>query len=106
MSKTKGKPESFQGESTESVIIKVRVKLYSKKGEIAGGNGDYIEARLSRPPVDGKANAELIELMAAYLSIQKNRITIEHGHSSRIKMLRVTGCAPDELQKILGGRND
>lgn len=49
--------------------------------------GDIWTARLKSPPVDGKANAELIELVADYFDCAKSRVTLRKGASARIKQI-------------------
>lgn len=49
--------------------------------------------RLSAPPVDGAANAELIEVMAGALGVPKRAITITSGEASRRKTLLIAGVS-------------
>lgn len=41
--------------------------------------------RLTSPPVDGKANAELIRVLAEHLGVAKSHLTIASGLTSRHK---------------------
>ena len=59
-----------------------------------------LKIRLKAPPVDGKANEELIRFLAQVLLCRKDEIKIIHGHSSRIKLLLI----PSELEKIWNER--
>ncbi len=49
--------------------------------------------RLTSPPVDGKANRELIKLIAKKLKIPPSDISIERGERSRDKMLLIQGIS-------------
>lgn len=49
--------------------------------------------RLSAAPVDGAANAELIEVMAGALGVPKRAITIKSGETSRRKTLQIAGVS-------------
>ena len=46
-------------------------------------------ATLKAPPVDGKANAELIGLIAAHFGCRKADVEIKAGESGRTKLVRV-----------------
>ena len=46
-------------------------------------------AWLRSPPVDGKANAELVMLVARHFGCAKSAVTIQSGGGSRFKRVRV-----------------
>lgn len=46
-------------------------------------------AHVKAPPVDGKANAELIRLVAGHFGCARSAVTIRSGASARIKRLRI-----------------
>ena len=52
--------------------------------------------RLAAAPVDGAANAELIDLFSRILKIPKRHITIVSGDKSRSKRVRIAGLDRDE----------
>lgn len=47
-------------------------------------------AQLKSPPVDGKANEELIALVARHFGCRKAQVTLKSGASGRLKLLQVT----------------
>jgi hypothetical protein len=52
----------------------------------AGANGrEELEVRVTAAPTDGKANAEVIELLAKRLGLAKSSVRIVAGESSRHK---------------------
>ena len=53
--------------TTGGVLIDVRVIPRAKRSGLAGKRGDALLVRLQAPPVDGAANAELVEVLAAAL---------------------------------------
>ena len=59
---------------------------YQKINEEADGS---LTIRLKSPPVDGKANAELIKLLANKFAVPKSNITIKLGLSSRQKLVLI-----------------
>ena len=46
-------------------------------------------ATLKAPPVDGKANAELIALVARQFGQPKSRVSIQRGTSGRVKLVTI-----------------
>lgn len=71
------------------MIIRVRVKPRSRTSELAREpDGTWI-ARLKSPPVDGKANAELIGLVAAHFKCAKAAVSIKSGAAGRCKTVRI-----------------
>jgi len=72
-----------------SRTIQVKVKPNSRHSELAeSADGTWI-ARVKAPPVDGKANAELVELVAAHFGCRKSAVTIRSGASGRMKLVRI-----------------
>lgn len=41
------------------------------------------------PPVDGKANEKVMELLAKFLGVKSRQCTIERGHTSKHKWIRI-----------------
>lgn len=89
----------------EDLILEVRVQPRASCSEFAGLHGERLRIRLQAPPVDGKANAALVEFVAEAFGIPRARVTIEHGLAGRDKRLRLRGVArlPAALQSLLGG---
>lgn len=71
------------------VTLQVKVKPRSKRSAfIQQSDGSWI-AQLKSPPVDGKANAELIALVAEHFSCHKSAVAIKSGASGRTKLVWV-----------------
>jgi len=74
------------------LVLELHVQPGAKRTEFAGLHGGRIKLRLAAPPVDGKANAALIEFLAAHYGVPRRNVTIEAGLASRQK--RVLICNP------------
>ena len=71
------------------LILQVRVKPRSRRSELnQADDGNWI-ARLKAPPVDGKANAELLALVAERFGCRKSEVSIKAGASGRTKLVRI-----------------
>jgi uncharacterized protein (TIGR00251 family) len=75
----------------EYITIKIKVEPRSSKSGIAGPYGDALKVNLNSPPVEGKANKELIDVLAEELGIAKKDIEIISGQSSKNKIVRLHG---------------
>lgn len=69
--------------------LRVTVKPNSKKQKIEEVADGSLIVRLKSPPVDGKANQELIGLLAEKFNVAKSKIQIKSGLSSRKKVLLI-----------------
>ena len=78
-----------------SVSLRLHVQPGAKQTEIAGLHGDALKIRLAAPPVDGKANACLIEFIARQLGVAKSAVELLSGETSRSKRLRVDGVSAE-----------
>ena len=73
------------------LIIKIKVEPRSSRSSIVGMYGDSLKVKLTSAPVDGKANKELIELLAEELGIKKKDGEIMSGETSKNKVVKLIG---------------
>ncbi len=66
--------------------VNVRVKFGSKAQIV---EGDPLRVTLTQPPEKGKANKQLIEVLAAHFKIPKNRVKLVSGLTSRFKVVEI-----------------
>jgi len=65
--------------------------------------GPMHDGRLTSPPVDGEANAAVIEVLAKALGIPKSRIAIVAGATGRRKTVELAGVSDAALAAVLAG---
>ena len=70
--------------------ISVRVKPNSRRNEVREIAKNSFLVSVMAPPVDGKANERLIELLAEYFGKPKRAITILRGATGKIKILEIS----------------
>lgn len=70
-------------------IIEVRVKPNAGRSELVQGEDGGWTARLRAPPVDGKANAELVLLVAATFGVRRSAVSIRSGAGARRKRVAI-----------------
>jgi uncharacterized protein (TIGR00251 family) len=75
-----------------SRILELKVKPNGRVSRLVRqADGTWL-ATLKSPPVDGKANAELIELVAEHFNCRKAQVSIRAGAGGRRKLVRVEGA--------------
>jgi uncharacterized protein (TIGR00251 family) len=84
------------------ITFRVRVVTRASKSEIAGEHDGALKVRIASPPVDGAANEELIKFLAKSFGVAKNAVEIISGHSSKLKLVRITGVRADPVRRIFG----
>jgi uncharacterized protein (TIGR00251 family) len=88
-------------ERAGAVVLEVRVAPRAARAAIVGVHAGALKVSLTAAPVDGAANAALIELLAEALELPKRVIHIEHGETSKQKRLRIEGITPAALRERL-----
>ena len=71
------------------VILKVKVKPNSQQQNIQEEPDGSLKIALKSPPVDGKANQELIKLLAKKFGVAKSDVIIKSGLSSKNKLIEL-----------------
>jgi uncharacterized protein (TIGR00251 family) len=71
------------------IHVTVRVVPRASKPGIAGVRDGALLVRLQSPPVDGAANAELIELIAKAFGAAKRDVSMESGERSKLKRIAI-----------------
>jgi uncharacterized protein len=74
----------------QSMVIRVKVKPNARvsKLEQEQGGGHWL-AQVKAAPVDGKANEELIALIARHFQCRKSAVSIKSGAAGRMKLVRI-----------------
>ena len=85
-------------------MIDVRVQPRASRSEIAGLHGERLRIRLRAPPVDGRANAALVEFLADAFDVPRASVIVEHGLTGRDKRVRIRGAGPlaPQMKAFLG----
>jgi len=71
-----------------TLILRVKVKPNSKRPGIVE-SPEGLVVSLKSPPVEGKANEELIQVLAARYGVPKSRVRIKAGFGSRNKLVEI-----------------
>ena len=75
--------------------LALKVTPGARKNEILGWEDDYpqvgrvLKLKIAAPPVEGKANKEIILFLARIFEVTKSSIEVVHGTSGRIKLVEI-----------------
>ena len=84
---------------TAVIVMQIKVKPNARESVLEQADDGTWTARLKSPPVDGRANQELIGLVARHWGCAKSAVELKTGASGRLKLVRIdlpdTGQKPD-----------
>lgn len=82
--------------------LAIRVTPRASRDEIVEILPDQtIKIRLTAPPVEGAANAALIEFLAKILGVARSRIEIVAGQTGRDKLVTIADMESDQAQDLI-----
>jgi uncharacterized protein len=87
-------------ETAEGVRFTVHVQPRASRTEFAGLHGTALKLRVAAPPVDGAANDEVIDAIAAALGVSRRNIRIVGGTRSRRKVVEVAGVSASLVVRL------
>ncbi len=89
------------------VTLAVRAQPGAKRTAIAGVYGEGAAAQLKiavqAPPIEGRANAALIEFLAERFGVAKSRVELVSGELSRSKVFLIRGVSLGKAEGLLAG---
>jgi len=83
------------------VELLVLVQPRASRTKVVGEHDGRLKIALSAPPVDGEANAALIEFLSDALDVKKASVALIEGDTSRRKRLRVVGVTAETARASL-----
>lgn len=80
------------------IILAVKLQPRASANEIGAPLGVQLKVKVTAPPVDAAANEALIRLLADVLDCPKGSVQLIRGHTSRNKMIAISGLTPAYVQ--------
>lgn len=87
--------------SGEDVVVRLVAHPGAGRTAVVGRHGDALKVKVSAPPVEGRANRAVEDLLAEVLGVERARVTVVAGESSRTKRVRIEGLGADDARKRL-----
>ena len=82
-------------------IIQVKVVPRSSRNIIISEEKGVFKIKLTAPPVEGKANTALKQLLSKRLGLPKGNVEIISGERSRVKSVRINGLSFKDVSNLL-----
>ncbi len=100
---SKNKANKSDSQATQKFCtIKVRVSPKSLKGEVVGWMDDgSLKVHVQATPEGGRANIELLRVVAEALGLPVGSVTLDSGSTSTFKVLRIVGLDEEEVKRRL-----
>ncbi|MEK6708058.1 MAG: DUF167 domain-containing protein [Pseudomonadota bacterium] len=73
----------------QRLTLTLHIQPGAKRTEAAGLHGDALKIRLAAPPVEGKANAALLQFLAGIFNVPLRQVTLKQGIKSRRKVVEI-----------------
>ena len=70
-------------------VIQVKVRPRSRVSSLVKNADGTFLAQLKSPPVDGKANAELLALIAKHFQVSRSAVAVKSGAGARLKLVAI-----------------
>jgi uncharacterized protein (TIGR00251 family) len=88
-------------EHAGAVTFDVLVQPRASRAKLGPVHDGRLKVAVTSPPVDGEANAAVIELVAKSLGVAKSAVEVVAGASSRRKTLRVAGVSRAAVEALV-----
>ncbi len=75
----------------KGVVISIKITPNSSDSFVIGYNDEYLKLKISAPPLENKANKELVNYLAKILRVPKSSFSLIAGDKSKIKRLLIKG---------------
>jgi uncharacterized protein (TIGR00251 family) len=88
-------------EAPGGVVLDVLVQPRASRTRVVGVHDGRLKVQLAAPPVDGEANAALVDFLADALGARRSDVAIERGDAGRRKTVRVAGVTVTAVRAAL-----
>ena len=84
-----------------AITVDILVQPRASRAKIGPMHDGRLKIAVTAPPVDGEANAAVIELLARRLGIARGDIAVIAGAGSRRKTLRIANVTPQQIEELI-----
>lgn len=88
--------------NNNEVILDIYVQPGAKISQIVGTHGERLKIKIKAPPIDNKANSEVVEFFARICTTAKSNVILLSGDKSRNKRIKILGDIELIKQQIQG----
>jgi uncharacterized protein len=85
-----------------SLIVGIQVVPRASRNAVGPMIGDRLRVAVTAPPVDGAANAAVIEALAEAFGVRRSAVGIVRGERGRRKTVSIAGASRAVLERLAG----
>jgi uncharacterized protein (TIGR00251 family) len=86
----------------DGILLDLRVSPGARRSSVEGPYGESaLKLKVADHPLDGKANAEAVRLLAEVLGVPHSDVSVVRGASSRDKVVLVRGVGGENIHEVL-----
>ena len=85
------------------LVVDIIVQPRAARAQVGPAQGDRLRVAVTAPPVDGKANAAVIEALAEAFAVRRADVRILRGETGRRKTVAVRGATSEALARLALG---
>jgi len=89
------------GPGGAGATLEILVQPRASRTRAVGEHDGRLKVQLAAPPVDGEANAALVEWLAGALGVRKGEVAVLRGETGRRKTVRVAGVTAAQAEAAL-----
>lgn len=82
----------------QGCIVELYIAPRAKVSKVAGLHGGYPKIALAAPPIEGRANEELVRFLSQLLDVPKSTIELLRGATSKRKSLLIRRVSPETIR--------
>ncbi len=92
---------SDAGGTAPAIVLRLSVQPGAGRSVVAGRRGVALAVRVAPPPLDGRANAAVIELVADLFGVSRADVELVGGERNRQKRVRIRGVTAERARRVL-----
>lgn len=94
-------PAAWLKPVADGVELTLLIQPRASRTRVVGEHDGQLKIQLAAPPVDGEANAALVEFLAKALGVPKRQVTLVAGDASRRKRVHVQGIDATRAEAVI-----
>lgn len=94
-------PEITLTADKQGVLLPLVIKPRGRSNAILGIRANALLVSVTAAPVEGAANAAVLEVLADALRLSKSRLSLARGHKSRQKVIRIADLSVEDVRSRL-----
>ena len=92
---------AFARDASGGAVLEVLVQPRASRTRVVGEHDGRLKIQLAAPPVDGEANAALLEFLADALGVKRADVALLAGEAGRRKRVRIAGVTAASASEAL-----